>query len=167
MDVVITHKATVNDVKIKTDLSGTFSQTRQVDDIHASQILVNGGQLDRFFSSNSQAYLETAAVRTKINLSNTFSYEKWNVFFRNVYFGNVTSTTGQIFSPRVVTDLSVAYDYNDDVTFTVGANNLMDLYPDENLPGNTSSGRFIYSRRAQQFGTNGRFLFARLSINLK
>ncbi|MCF6279354.1 MAG: TonB-dependent receptor [Flavobacteriaceae bacterium] len=167
LDVVITHKGTVNDVKIKTDLSGTFSQTRQVDDIHASQILVNGGQLDRYFSNSSRAYLESAAVRTKINLSNTISFDKWNIFFRNVYFGNVTSTTGQIFAPRIVTDLSVAYDYNDNVTFAVGANNLMDIYPDENFPGNTSSGRFIYSRRAQQFGTNGRFLFARLSINLK
>lgn len=167
LDVVITHKGTVNDVKIKTDLSGTFSQTKKVDDIHASQILVNGGQLDSFFSSNSQAYLETAGVHTKINLSNTISFDKWNVFFRNVYFGDVTSTTGQVFSPRVVTDLSVAYDYNDNTTFTIGANNLMDIYPDENFSGNTSSGRFIYSRRAQQFGTNGRFLFARLTFNLK
>lgn len=167
LDVVITHKGTVNDVKIKTDLSATFSSTKQVDDIHASQILADGGQIDRYFSNSSRIYLQDASVHTKINLSNTISFDKWNIFFRNVYFGNVTSTTGQIFSPRVVTDLSAAYDYNDNVTFTVGANNLMDVYPDKNLPGNTSSGRFIYSRRAQQFGTNGRFLFARLSINLK
>ncbi|PHR68852.1 MAG: TonB-dependent receptor [Lutibacter sp.] len=167
LDIVITHKATVNDVRIKTDLSGTFAQTRQVDDIHASQILVNGGQLNSYFSNNSRTYLEDATVNTKINLSNTISFDKWNIFFRNVYFGDVTSTTGQVFAPRTVTDLSVAYDYNDDVTFTVGANNLMDVYPDENFSGNNSSGRFVYSRRAQQFGTNGRFLFARLSINLK
>ncbi len=167
LDIVITHKGTVNDVKVKTDLSATFSETNQVDDIHASQILVDGGQLDRFFSNNSKIFLESAVVRTKINLSNTISFDKWNVFFRNVYFGDVTSTTGQIFSPRVVTDLSLAYDYTDSMTFTVGANNLMDVYPDKNLPGNTSSGRFVYSRRAQQYGTNGRFLFARVSINLK
>jgi iron complex outermembrane receptor protein len=167
LDIVITHKGTVNDVNIKTDLSGTFANTKQVDDIHSSQILATGGQIDRYFSDNSRAYLETAAVRTKINLSNTISFDKWNLFFRNVYFGNVTSTTGQIFSPRVVTDLSAAYDYSDNVRFTIGANNLMDVYPDENFSGNTSSGRFIYSRRAQQFGTNGRFLFARLSFNLK
>ncbi len=167
LDIVITHKGSVNDVNVKTDLSATFAQTKQVDDIHSSQILADGGQIDRFFSNSSRIYLEEAVVRTKINLSNTISFDKWNIFFRNVYFGNVTSTTGQIFSPRVVTDLSAAYDYNDNLTFTIGANNLMDVYPDENLSGNTSSGRFIYSRRAQQFGTNGRFLFARLSFNLK
>ncbi len=167
LDIVITHKGSVKDVSIKTDLSATFANTKQVDDIHASQILATGGQLDNYFSESSRIYLEEASVRTKLNLSHTISFDKWNIFFRNVYFGNVTSTTGQVFSPRTVTDLSAAYDYNDNLTLTIGANNLMDVYPDKNLPGNTSSGRFIWSRRAQQFGTNGRFLFARLSFNLK
>lgn len=167
IDVVITHKGSVNDVKINTDLSATFSNTKQVDDIHASQILADGGQIDNYFSESSRIYLEEASVRTKLNLSHTISFDKWNVFFRNVYFGNVKSTTGQIFSPRVVTDLSAAYQYTDNLSFTVGANNLMDVYPDKNIAGNTSSGRFIWSRRAQQFGTGGRFLFARVTFNLK
>ncbi|WP_069677893.1 TonB-dependent receptor [Formosa sp. Hel1_33_131] len=167
LDVVITHKGTINNTRIKTDLSGSFSQTRQVDDIHASQILVNGGQLDRYFSESSRIFLEDATVNQKVNLSHTISFDKWNLFLRNVYFGEVTSTTGQEFASKIVTDLSASYDYNDSVTFTVGANNLLDMYPDKNSEGNTSDGRFIFSRRAQQFGTNGRFLFARLSINLK
>jgi iron complex outermembrane receptor protein len=167
LDFVISHKGTINNTRIKTDLSGSFSQTRKVDDIHASQILVNGGQLENYFSENSRIFLEDATVNQKVNLSNMISFDKWNVFLRNVYFGEVTSTTGQEFAPKIVTDLSLGYDYNDGVTFTVGANNLFDLYPDQNSEGNTSDGRFIYSRRAQQFGTNGRFLFARLSINLK
>lgn len=167
LDVVISHKGTINNTRIKTDLSGSFSQTRQVDDIHASQILANGGQLDRYFSESSRIFLEDATVNQKVNLSHTISFDKWNLFLRNVYFGEVTSTTGQEFAAKIVTDLSAAYDFSDSVTFTVGANNLLDMYPDENLEGNTIDGRFIFSRRAQQFGTNGRFLFARLSINLK
>ena len=167
LDIVITHKAVLNDVRIKTDLSGSFSQTRKVDDTHASQILVNGGQLDRYFSENSRIFLEDATVNSKVNLSNTISFKNWNVFLRNVYFGDVKSTTGQDFEAKVVTDLSIAYEYDDNLTFTVGANNLLDIYPDENAAGNTSDGRFIYSRRAQQFGTNGRFVFARLTFNLK
>jgi iron complex outermembrane receptor protein len=167
LDVVITHKATVNNTRIKTDLSGSFSQTRQVDDIHASQILVNGEQLDRYFSESSRIFLEDATVNQKINLSNTISFAEWDVFFRNVYFGEVTSTTGQEFASKIITDLSVAHHLSDSITFSVGANNIFDMYPDQNLEGNTSDGRFVYSRRAQQFGTNGRFLFARLSINLK
>ncbi|MBV1888114.1 MAG: TonB-dependent receptor [Urechidicola sp.] len=166
IDIVISHKATGDKVSIKNDLAATFSQTRQVDDIHASQILADGGQLDRYFSESSRIYLEEAVPRTKVNLSHLISFDKWNVFLRNVYFGEVTSTTTQVFAPRIVTDLSVAYNFSDNLVATVGANNLLDVYPDENIPGNTSSGRFVYSRRAQQFGTNGRFLFARLTFNL-
>ena len=54
-------------------------------------------------------------------------------------------------------------------TITIGANNLFDIYPDraDAAFNNRSSGRFDWSRRAQQFGVAGRFLFARLSIDLK
>ena len=98
-----------------------------------------------------------------------------------MYFGEVTEATNnenrqQVFSSKVVTDLSVGYKVNDDVTFTIGANNLLDIFPDRaaqdleaNTPGdqnNRSGGRFDWSRRAQQFGIGGRFLFARVSINL-
>ena len=59
------------------------------------------------------------------------------------------------------------------LTLTIGANNLLDVYPDRAarvLPDggtNRSGGRFDWSRRAQQFGVAGRFLFARLSFKLK
>ncbi len=167
IDIVISHKATIDNITLKNDLAATFSQTRQVDDIHASQKLVDGNQLDRYFSETSRIFLEEAVPRTKINLSHMLSVKKWNIFLRNVYFGEVTSTTGQIFTPRIVTDLSAGYSFNKSLTATIGANNLFDVYPDEVLPGNTSSGRFVYSRRAQQFGANGRFLFARLTLNLQ
>ena len=50
---------------------------------------------------------------------------------------------------------------------TIGANNLLDVYPDRAIEANRSEGRFDWSRRSQQFGVGGRFLFARLSLNLK
>jgi iron complex outermembrane receptor protein len=41
------------------------------------------------------------------------------------------------------------------------------VYPDKQIhSGNVSSGRFIYSRRVQQMGFNGRYVFARISFNL-
>ena len=46
-------------------------------------------------------------------------------------------------------------------------NNLFDIYPDRAIEANRSSGRFDWSRRAQQFGIGGRFLFARISLKLK
>ena len=175
LDVVITHKASLGDNwRLKSDLSGTFSKTKQVGDINASDVLRNAGLINTYFPEDSRVYLEEAVPRTKINLSNSLTSDKFIVFLRNVYFGEVTEATTtvanqQVFGTKIVTDLSVGYKATDALTFTVGANNLLDVYPDraEDAFGNRSGGRFDWSRRAQQFGIGGRFLFARVSLTLK
>ncbi|MDY0781187.1 TonB-dependent receptor [Tenacibaculum sp. IB213877] len=179
LDIVITHNAELNQgMRLKSDLSATFSQTKQVDDIHSSQQIANAGLIETYFPEDSRIYLEEAVPRTKINLSNTLSTDKFNVFLRNVYFGEVTEATTdidrqQVFGSKIVTDLSVGFKATDELTFTVGANNLFDIYPDRAASSfsdggnNRSDGRFDWSRRAQQFGIGGRFMFARLSFVLK
>jgi len=179
LDIVLTHSAQLgDDWRLKSDLSGTFSKTKQVGDINASQVLEDAGLVGTYFPEDSRVYLEEAVPRTKINLSNSLTSDKFIVFLRNVYFGEVTEATTnidrqQVFGTKVVTDLSVGYKFTDALTFTVGANNLLDVFPDraaESLAdggNNRSSGRFDWSRRAQQFGIGGRFLFARLNFTLK
>ncbi len=179
IDVVLTHKAQLGDNwKLKSDLAGTFSQTRQVGDINASRVLEDAGLIDTYFPEDSRVYLEEAVPRTKINLSNTLTSNKMVFFLRNVHFGEVTEATTnidrqQVFGTKIVTDLSVGYKATDALTFTIGANNLFDIYPDRAAQeladggNNRSSGRFDWSRRAQQFGIGGRFLFARVNFTLK
>ena len=87
-------------------------------------------------------------------------------FPRNAFTGE-KGTLDQEFASKTVTDLSLSYDLTKNFTVTVGANNLFDTYQDKHIhSGNVSSGRFIYSRRVQQMGFNGRFVFARLSFNV-
>lgn len=183
LDIVISQTADLNEkMSLKSDLAATFSQTRQVGDINASRVLEDAGLVGTYFPEDSRVYLEEAVPRTKINLSNTLSMDKFNVFLRNVYFGEVTEATNnvdlqQVFATKVVTDLSFGYDFSESLTVTVGANNLLDIYPDraaQDLDASTSgdqnnrsSGRFDWSRRAQQFGIGGRFLFARLTFRIK
>lgn len=179
LDIVITHTADIgSNARLKSDLSGTFSKTKQVGAINASQILEDAGQVGTYFPEDSRVYLEEAVPRTKVNLTNNLSIGKWNVFLRNNFFGEVTEATTnidtqEIYGSKVVTDLSFGYKASESLTLTIGANNLLDIYPDraaEVLPNggtNRSSGRFDWSRRAQQFGIAGRFLFARVSFQLK
>ncbi len=70
-------------------------------------------------------------------------------------------------SPKIITDLSLGYDISDNLNITIGANNLLDVYPDLVDDGYRSSGRFIYSRRSPQFSFGGRFLFARVGFTLE
>jgi len=128
--------------------------------------------VNTYFSEDSRIFLEEAVPRTKVNLTNSLTSGKWNIFLRNVYFGKVSEATTNIanqqdFASKLVTDLSFGYKTSENVTLTVGANNLFDIYPDRAIQANRSDGRFDWSRRSQQFGIGGRFLFARLSLILK
>ncbi|WP_149304847.1 TonB-dependent receptor [Pareuzebyella sediminis] len=175
LDIVITHNTTIgSNWRLKSDLAGTLSKTNQIGDINASEVLRNAGLIDTYFPEDSRVYLEEAVPRTKINLSNSLTSDRWIVFLRNVFFGEVTEATTvvenqQVFGTKLVTDLSIGYKASDALTLTIGANNLFDIYPDraEEQFGNRSGGRFDWSRRAQQFGIGGRYLFARLNLSLK
>ncbi|MDC6352507.1 TonB-dependent receptor [Zeaxanthinibacter sp. PT1] len=175
LDIVLTHNATLWDGwRLRSDLAGTFSKTKKVGDINASDVLRNAGLVDTYFPEDSRVYLEEAVPRTKINLSNSLSSDAFVFFLRNVYFGEVTEATTivenqQVFGTKLVTDISVGYKATPMLTLTVGANNVFDIYPDRADPdfGNRSSGRFDWSRRAQQFGIGGRFLFARVNYTIK
>lgn len=179
IDIVLTHKATFNNnTQLKTDLSGTFSRTKKAGATKSSKVLENAGLVGTYFPEDSRIYLESAVPNTKINLSNNLTFGKYNIFLRNVYFGEVTEATTntirqQVFSSKVVTDLTFGYKVKEDLTLTIGANNLLDIYPDRASKSfsdggnNRSSGRFDWSRRAQQFGVGGRFLFARIAFSFK
>ena len=90
-----------------------------------------------------------------------------------------------VWGARTITDLSVGIDLSKSLKVTVGANNIFDIYPDKNLKTQTAANpaggttatygapgtidlsngnQFEYSRNVSQFGFNGRFLFARLSL---
>ncbi|KJD35193.1 TonB-dependent receptor [Tamlana sedimentorum] len=172
LDIVITHKADIGtNGRLVTDLSGTLSKTKRVGDIKASNVLENAGLVETYFDESSRIYLEEAVPRTKVNLTNNYTVNKFNLFLRNVYFGPVSEATNTVanqqeFSSKIVTDLSFGYQATDALTLTIGANNLFDIYPDRAIEANRSSGRFDWSRRSQQFGIGGRFLFARLSFKL-
>ncbi|WP_335622056.1 hypothetical protein [Flagellimonas aurea] len=66
-----------------------------------------------------------------------------------------------------MTDLTIGYSFTKSATLTIGANNLLDVYPDKNDPAFRSDGRFIYSRRSVQFGQNGRYVFGRLTFKIQ
>jgi iron complex outermembrane receptor protein len=61
-----------------------------------------------------------------------------------------------------VADLEVGYRFPR-FTLAVGAQNLFDAFPDENLPANANLGIFTYPSHSP-FGMNGRFVYSRVSV---
>ena len=172
LDIVIDNNLSFGPhTRLKNSLAATFSKTQRVGDIHGSKVLEDAGQINTYFDERARIYLEEAVPHTKFNLTNTLSLKKLNFMLRNVYFGKVTNPTNtpanqQVYSAKIITDLSIGYTLTKGLNLTVGANNLFDVYPDENIPANQSSGRFVYPRGAIQFSFGGRFLFARLLFDL-
>ncbi len=172
IDIVIDNYLTFGRNKsLKNTMAGTLSKTIQVGEIHASKILEDAGQVSTYFDEAARIYLEKAVPRVKFNLTNILMLNKFNFLLRNVYFGKVTNPSSvpanqQVYSGKVITDISFGYILSKGLTLTVGANNLFDIYPDKNIAAIQSSGRFIYPRGAIQFGFGGRFLFARLLFKL-
>ncbi|MBC7849806.1 MAG: TonB-dependent receptor, partial [Chitinophagaceae bacterium] len=114
----------------------------------------------------------------------------------NAYWNDVALETDQTFGAKWTTDVVLTYKPKQGLSISVGANNLFDVYPDRifidprnepaayyNAPVSNSlgvnkttggynagrdqsnRGRFLFS--PNQFGYNGRFMFARLSVDLQ
>ncbi len=153
-----------------------------VNGVKASQLLADKGLVGTYFDQTARIYLEQAVPRTKITMSNSLDLGDLSIYLRNTLFGQTTEATNEgVFDAdlvqiddrldvyneaKVITDLSFGYNFTNNFSITVGANNLLDVYPDEVDPAFRSSGRFVYSRRSPQFSFGGRHLFARILFTL-
>lgn len=181
LDIILTYSMKVGAGQLRTSLAGNYNKT-EIQKINATPKLEP--YINSYMGREDQSLLETSTPETKFNLTFNYKIGKFNAMLRGVYYGEVTyrstnanpqlnSFTGemevadQTFGGKLVTDLSLGYHITPKVNLAVGANNLLDVYPDEHAhSANYSSGRFIFSRRATQFGFNGRFVFARLGLTL-
>ncbi len=181
VDIVAGYKTDVfKDFTLDNSLAATFSKT-EVTNINVPKLIADAGLSGAFFDGQEEAFLTIAQPRTKINLTHTLTNDKWTFLLRNVYFGEVTDPdeySGQarvdgaavndnaIYGGKIITDLTLSNNLSENLSITLGANNLLDVYPDDNRPGSQSNASFPYSRRTSQFGFTGRFLFARLNFTI-
>ncbi|MCT3776959.1 TonB-dependent receptor [Elizabethkingia anophelis] len=172
VDVVISHNYKTSGFSLKNDFAINLNKTKRVGNIHSSDLLRDAGLEGTYFSENSRIYLEEAVPRVKASLAHTLQFGKLDVYVRNTYYGKVTGAdvivqpnTHQIMSDRVITDLSVAYGFSKNISLTLGANNVFDVYPSRNLLVSSNNDQFVYTRSTSQFGMNGRYVFTRLNFN--
>ena len=175
LNVSYAHSTVVN--RARKDKDGNFI-------IHSSSILENSGQASSYFNRQDLGRLEGYTPKNKDIVTANYSIGRLSTLLRFSYFGEVTylntsiatsvnpftgqaESLDQTFKGKGLTDLSLSYKLWKVASITVGANNLFDVYPDKNGHyGNTSSGRFVYSRTVSQFGYNGRYVFGKLAIQL-
>ncbi|TAD94707.1 MAG: TonB-dependent receptor, partial [Bacteroidetes bacterium] len=187
LDVVAAQKFDIGKGNLDVSLAANFNKTTVGDDIKTTDLLK--GKEANYFDREQRAVFETGNPQNKVNLTLTYKINKFSIMVRNVRFGEITyrhpsdggdpsafvlnnftgqkETRDQTFSAKMVTDITLSYQIAKNLGLTIGANNLLDVYPDRNAHSdNASSGRFPYSRRITQFGFNGAYYFGRLSFSL-
>ncbi len=203
LDIVLTDKFNLgHNINITLSAAANFNNTT-VEEIKGSDLIESSPALKaKLFDRLERSRYESAVPKNKINLSGNIIAPKWSLLLRTIRFGEVSYLNAvdptlpennlpldidQTFSAKWITDISISYKLISSLTFTAGANNVFDIYPDKayvdplnnenNLSGvpgsgyttardNTSNGHFLYSRNVSQFGFNGRFVFAKLTFAL-
>lgn len=117
-------------------------------------------------------YITDGLPKDKFIGSVNFDYKKFGILFRASRFGKVSDPLAtastiegyQIFEAKTLYDVALTYSPISKLSITLACNNLTDVYPALLLAPQTTN-EVIYSRRVNQFGTQGRFLNA--SVNFK
>ena len=127
-------------------------------------------------NAQRDAWLTNTTPKYKVIVGANWQKEKWSISLHEHIYGaasdeatiyegpNTFSTT--VFDPfneraKATTDLAVGYSFIDNLTLTLGANNLFNTYPDRLAPQDQYLG-WQYDGYISQMGINGGFYYASL-----
>ncbi|MBJ6985323.1 TonB-dependent receptor [Luteimonas sp. MC1750] len=110
--------------------------------------------------------IEDGFPNTKLLLSGTWSLASWNFSLTGTRYGSVTTrqanpVNDQTYDAKWLLDAAASWKA-DRWTLTLGADNVLNEYPDENSFANSTNGQFPYSNLSP-FGFNGAFVYGRVA----
>ena len=182
LDIILRYGLPINDnSRVRFILSGNFNQTKvtNVDEnSDGSRFLPAPDEIAGFtdtplFGDMQITRLEKGTPTNVFNLMIDYKVGGFNAILKNVRFGNITwaefSDLGNIvkqeFTSKIRTDLELAYEVTDGLRISVGANNLLDVYPDKARKDIAFGGIFQYDG-TYPLGFNGRYIYARANYTL-
>jgi iron complex outermembrane receptor protein len=157
-------------------------------------VLSGFGPAFQLFGPLAQRQLTDSTPKDRIALGADWSVSKWRVHAVETRYGSylepLTNTLDGHFAPRWITDLDITYDLTAKLALSVGANNLLNVYPqrqsrafilaystdttltsapgykaDPAAYGIPTSGADIYGTNSP-FGLNGGFYYVRIGLKL-
>ena len=159
---------------LSTTLSANHNQNKVTQVKANPAVLENlGVNFVRLNRQDIEGYLANSTPRSKLIISELYNVGNWGVTATLTRYGSYTSyvsnlasynvATGvvdQTFSPKWLLDLALNYRLNN-WTFTVGADDALDTYPDRNIANNTNNGTLPYSTFSP-FGYNGAYVYGKV-----
>ena len=190
VDFSFNYLINLNESTLKLRAAANFTETLLAEDANGNPVIRTPELLNDFqdilFNREEISRIEVAQPSNKIIFGGHFQTEKWEsslTFSRfgkveyihpddgdqenwvvNQFTGNFESRD-QIFNPKIITDLSFQYNFENNISIKLGGNNIFNVFPDEHLhSANMGSGIFTYSRRVQQFGLRGAFWYGKINL---
>ena len=158
------------DIIVTTDYDwGTAGTTDFLASINYNEIEITGGDVDSFLNAEDQFDFENLSPNWRGVFSATHRVGNFGLLGRVNYFGPFENSDNggangsiQKFSSEVFVDLEASYTAMDKYTFTIGARNVFDEYPDEadDSIGDSCCGRVYLS--ASEVDWQGGYYYARV-----
>lgn len=119
----------------------------------------------------ARGLIEEATPETTLNLSANYALGAFSAVLSGKRFGEykeyhqTSQALDQVYSPQWVLDAAFTYSWNDSIDVTVGANNLLDSYPDQSIASraNYRNGKTEYSNLSPA-GFDGRAVYGKVAV---
>jgi len=185
LDVVVAYRKNLGEGLLSVSAAANFTQTKVLD-VHVPSGLtatatpeVRQYLSERiFFDRLQRTRYERGTPQNKFIVSASYALGKFQPNIVLTRFGEYTIAASQsqldnpngnrdqTFSPKLVTDVALSYRLGKSVTLTAGANNIGDVYPDQQRVENNQTGTIPWGTSAgQQFGFNGAFYYGKLNFS--
>ena len=155
----------------------TFSFAANYTETEITDINLPANLPDSLFTEQDRSIIETWQPKDRVSMSTRYSDGTIAVDYSVHRYGAYTVIDGsrsQTYTPKYLTDVQLSYGLGEYGRIKIGANNLFDVTPDNNLIGQSRGGKivdpwgnvvvdspgvFTYSRRSAPFGFNGGFYY--------
>jgi iron complex outermembrane recepter protein len=112
--------------------------------------------------------LTVGTPKDKYILGADWTLGKFDTNLRLTRYGEVIqrtalATNDETISPKLIVDLDLSYAATKTITVSVGANNLLDAYPDSIRAANRGTPAFAYYNQYSPYGISGGFYYARVA----
>lgn len=162
-------------------IAANFNKT-EVQGTNFPDFIVQNNLEDALFSREDISRVETWRPRQKIVASANYAINRFSTNLSFLNYGEVTyrhpsdPADDATYGGKWLTDLSFSYKFTDKLSFTLGANNLFNVYPDTfadaysdngGIPNDRNLdfvGRFKYPWQTTQFGIDGTRIFSKLNF---
>ena len=158
---------------LEVTLAANFTDT-DITDIFGNSPALAPISPDDIFGGFQPSVIETWQPESRITLAGSWARENWSANLTLQNYGEYTTVDSgsQTYGSELLTDLRVAYQLENGLSFYVSGNNIFDVTPDEVTNSGSRGGNFEsapgaedlasptvfrYSRRSAPFGFNGAY----------